>query len=142
MEGGCATLLECDEAGWVFAVTNPDGASTGFGSDAKGQAISLTDARGNTTRRVRDDFGRVVFKSHPDTERVTHQYDAANNRTSRTHAEGVTTRYSWDAGHRLFEERSGEQQTIYRYDVVLPNIFSGRIFNPMHAEQCFVSNNT
>ena len=117
VEGGYATLLERDEAGRVVAVTSPDGSRTGFGFDAKGQAISLTDARGNITQRVRDDFGRVVFESHPDTGRVTNQYDAANNRTARTNAEGVATSYSWDAGNRLLRQSTGEEQTIYRYDV-------------------------
>ena len=117
VEGGYATLLERDEAGRVIAVTSPDGSRTGFDSDAKGQTISLTDARGNITQRVRDDFGRVVFESHPDTGCVTNQYDAANNRTLRTNAEGVTTSYSWDAGNRLLRQSTGEDQTIYRYDV-------------------------
>lgn len=114
--GGHATLLERDEQGRVISVTSPDGSRTGFGFDAKGQAITLTDARGNITRRVRDDFGRVVFESHPDTGQVANEYDAANNRTLRVSADGTSIRYSWDAGNRLLSETTGEHQTIYAYD--------------------------
>ncbi len=62
---------------------------------------SVTDARGNTTDYVQDDFGRIVTIESPDTGLAHYVYDNANNIIKEINALGQKTTYEYDAANQL-----------------------------------------
>ena len=83
-----------------------DAARTTVRFDALGQNIALTDARGNTTRFPKDDFGRTVLVDSPDTGRIAYRHDAAGNRVAARHEDGRAVRSTFDAAGRLTSRRT------------------------------------
>ena len=83
--------------------------------DNKGQDIGRTDARLNTTRYLKDDFGQIVIHHSPDTGLVRYEYDSAGNRARKLSADNSETRYSWDAASRLVKQENNDGITTYQY---------------------------
>ena len=83
--------------------------------DNKGQDTGQTDARLNTTRYLKDDFGRIVIHHSPDTGLVRYTYDSAGNRIQKIAADRSETRYRWDAASRLIWQQNSDGITSYDY---------------------------
>ena len=112
---GQQTDLTFDAAGRLLDIAPLGVSSSSIEYDSKGQNISYTDARGNRTISLKDDFGRVVAHISPDTGTTLYSYDAADNRTQMVNANGQATDYKWDAANRLVEESNLDGLTEYEY---------------------------
>ncbi len=85
--------------------------------NALNHLIESTDARGVTTRYVRNAFGEVIQESSPDIGTVTYLRDNAGNAVARTDANGNTTRYDYDALQRVTRVRyADDSSAILEYD--------------------------
>ena len=103
-----------DPLGQLLGIAN--GAQTSqLEYDNKGQAISLTDANGNTTQQLKDDFGRIVALISPDSGTTQYRYDQAGNRIQKTNAEGQTDHFAYDAANRLIHSQTADGNTQYAY---------------------------
>ena len=106
--------ISYDPLGQLLGIENGDQTSR-LEYDNKGQAISLTDANGNTTQQLKDDFGRIVAVISPDSGTTTYSYDQAGNRIQKTNAEGQTDHYAYDAANRLVHSQTADGNTQYTY---------------------------
>ena len=83
--------------------------------DAIGQRIATEDSRGNVTAYLKDDFGRVVLASTPDSGTEQFVYDNASNRIKKVAADGSVVHYEWDAANRLVSQRSTDDSISFAY---------------------------
>lgn len=93
-----------------------------FTYDARGNQITETDAKGNTTTRAYDDQGRVITETNPLGEETHYTYDNRGNlttiETGRTAAdgEGQVTQMLYDTRNRLTEiQRKTDADTFATY---------------------------
>jgi len=134
---GDGLALTYNNAGQLFSLVQGDseGSKTThlFHYDRKGQDIGYTDGRNNTTLYLKDDFGRIVLHSTPDTGVVQFTYDAAGNRREKKSEDGSTVAYKWDAADRLIEKRDATGITSYEYHP--ENGRLSKTTNPVTTEQ-------
>ena len=75
--------------------------TTSYAYDSAGNLTGVTDANGNQTTYVYDDFGRMQSQTSPVTGTTTYVYDFAGNLVSSTDANGATTTRTYDALARV-----------------------------------------
>ena len=119
------TILNSSNAATQFLSYGSSGQLTGFEDaygtqvqahyDHKGQDIGRTDARLNTTRYLKDDFGHIVIHQSPDTGLVRFEYDASGNRIRKIAADKSETTYQWDKASRLIQQVNADGVTTYQY---------------------------
>lgn len=76
-------------------------ASTSYLHDVHDILTALTDARGNTTRLVYDDFGLKVAEISPDAGVTLYRYDVAGRLIARIDERRVITQYRYDNAGRM-----------------------------------------
>ncbi|MDX9887075.1 RHS repeat-associated core domain-containing protein [Thauera sp.] len=75
-----------------------------------------------SVRQLRDDFGRIVWRSSPDSGTVRHEYDAFDRLVAMRDARGNGARYDYDPWgriqrQRITDARSGTlEETQWRYE--------------------------
>lgn len=104
-----------NELGRLLEQIEPNGLSVSNVYDVHDRLIAETDMRLNTTRLIRDDFGRVNTLISPDTGTTHYKFDAAGNRVEKRNANREKTSYRWDAANRLVEQVDPEGTTRYEY---------------------------
>jgi YD repeat-containing protein len=87
-------LVDPDDPG------GPVWAETTYGYDIHGNLTSVTDANGNLTQYVVDDFGQTTLIVSPVTGATQLTYNAAGQVLTRTDSRGVTTTTTYDAAGR------------------------------------------
>ena len=101
--------------GWnrVTTSTYPDSMTKTVIYDADSNTTAFTDATG-TTARTFDADNRLLSESKDGSTVVSHTYDAAGRRASRTSG-GVTTNFLFDGGAVLLEQQGGNTTATYTY---------------------------
>ncbi len=98
---------------------------TTYHRDVLGQDAGLTDARGNTTRHIRNDFGNLVGHISQDTGTERFERDASGNTIKRVREDSGTTQYKYDgAGRVLSRHHDNGGVTRYSYNVVTGQLAS------------------
>jgi RHS repeat-associated protein len=107
--------------GLVVQATGTDGLTTTTAYDALNRAVSVTDARGNTTRTTYYPGTQLVQSviDATNTTVSTTTYDQAGRILSKTDAAGHRTYFSYDLqGHTLRQWGDGAYPVSYGYDPV------------------------
>jgi len=115
---GDQVKLNYNPLGQLLGINNGEtdqAISSALAYDNKGQAISLTDANGNTTERLKDDFGRTVALISADTGTTWYEHDAAGNKTATINPLGQKDHYVYDAANRLINSQTEDGTTDYVY---------------------------
>jgi len=99
----------------------PGGAAINrYDYDVLGHLVTFTDANGNVTRTLYDDFGRLTRQESPVSGVMTYTYDATGHLTGSTDARGAASTITTDAAGRLVSTTStlnGDTETVTRaYD--------------------------
>jgi len=81
-------------------------AITAWGYHPGNDPASVTDANGNTTTFLYDDFGRLQSQVNPASGTATMTYDPAGNLISSTDANGATVAMTYDAADRILTSAS------------------------------------
>ena len=97
------------------AVTN---VTTSTAYDARGVAVSVTDARGNTTVYQLDALGRVVETTDALGRVTGAQFDAAGRMVAELHADGTQTGYEFSADGFLVATQYTDRTVTYGVDGV------------------------
>jgi CSLREA domain-containing protein len=125
---GVATHYEYDALNRQVAVilnyqpNGPTDAETnvryGFGYNAVGNRVSVTDPNGNVTNYGYDALNRVTSKSDPLGNTWSYTYDLAGNRVSATDAKNQTINYTYDAAGQLtsIDYPGTEPDVSFTYD--------------------------
>ena len=113
---GSEVDLNYNPFGQLAGFTRPDGVRNLFHYNKKGDVAGKTDSRNNRTDILRDDFGRIVKYTSPDTGIAYYQYDSADNRILKIDADGDSFNYRWDAANRLKEISSPDGVSYFEYD--------------------------
>ena len=95
----------------LATVSRPDGSIETRHHDRLDQPAGLTDARGNRTRVLRDDFGDIVGTVSPDTGAERLERDAAGQVIRRVREDSGVTAYRRDAAGRMLERRGADGST-------------------------------
>ncbi|QNA99625.1 DUF6765 family protein [Massilia sp. Se16.2.3] len=103
---GIGTQFDYDAYGQLTSATiaagTADASTIGFAYDVNGKQIKVTDAKGVTTLRRYDDFGRKMFEVNGDRGIDLFYYDPAGRLIVRSDGRGTTTRFTYDLqGHML-----------------------------------------
>ncbi|MEL7306071.1 MAG: hypothetical protein AAGJ56_09605, partial [Myxococcota bacterium] len=88
----------------TVALGTPDEATTTYSYDAHGNIASVTDANGNQTRYVYDDFDSLVLVESPDTGVTRYRYDAESRLVEKLTADGARSTYTYDNRGRTLSE--------------------------------------
>ncbi len=109
-----------DPVGRLASVTDPDGVQVRYTYDAAGKRTSVTGPNGRTSY-ANDAIGRLVRITDPEGGVTRYTYDAAGNRETIVYANGVTTRFTYDALQRLtrVETRNAANAVVSAYDYTL-----------------------
>ncbi len=106
-----------DPLGRLTTSRRPDGAETKMAYQ-KG-VESSTDARGNTTKRTMDVYGRLISVEEPGGALTQYQYDALDHLTTLTNAKNQTTMLTFDSlGRKLTMTDPDMGNWTYAYDAV------------------------
>lgn len=89
----------------ITSVLNPKGATWSYRYGPSGLTGSQTDFDGRTTAYEFDPVSRLVARTTPLGQRITMDYDTVGNLLAKN-ADGVVTRYTYDAADRLIEAHS------------------------------------
>ena len=92
------------------------GVTTTFAYDAFQREVSQTDGRGNTTRTVYDNLGRVSSTIDALGHSTTYGYDALCRQTSVTDPLTNTVYTTYDAEGRVVAQRGATYPVDYAYD--------------------------
>ena len=90
--------------------------STTFAYDAFQREVSQTDGRGNTTRTIYDNFGRVASTIDALGYATTYGYDALGRQVSVTDPLTNTVTTVYDAEGRVVSQRGATYPVDYAYD--------------------------
>lgn len=113
---GGVTQLEWDN-GLLMRVIDPEGVSLSFAYDAYGDMISLTNARGDVARLVRDHGGNIIESITPLGHTTRFTYDERGIITSKTNPDGGTwVLESDDAGQLTATIDPTGARTSYFYE--------------------------
>ncbi len=113
---------EYDSVGRVTKTTDPDGATTG--ASYNDWTVTLTDAKGNTTVKESDAYGRLVKVTEPATAdhgagTTTYAYDPLGRLTQVTDARGNVTRIAYDSlGRKRTMDDPDMGHWEYTYDLL------------------------
>ena len=138
--GPATTVYGRDAAGYVNAITLPDGSTTSeYGLDPLGRILWIMDPTGGLTSyqytptgrlagvvdakrpaaeesMTYDTRGRLVRYEDPLGVEETYAYDARNLLVSHTDRNGTSTSLVWDAAQRLTSRMVGRKLTTFGYD--------------------------
>jgi YD repeat-containing protein len=111
---------------WVRQLLDPAAsageqwAETLYGYDTNGNLTSVTDANGNVTEYLVDDFGQTVRITSPVTGVSEMVYDSAGNLVARLDARDVTATSGYDANGRLtgitYDDGATTEELSFEYD--------------------------
>ena len=99
-QSGVGVTLAMDIANQVLRYTDANNAVTQMHLAADGLPSLTTDANGNSTMSLRDDFGRQLVQASTDAGWIEYGYDAAGNRVESALANGINVRFQFDAANR------------------------------------------
>lgn len=111
VESGLGITLSTDMVNRVLRYSDANQAVTRMLLNMDGKPRLTTDANGNSTLTLRDDFGSVVILASPDAGWVDYAYDVAGNRIGSTLADGTEVNFKFDAANRVIERDDGEGVT-------------------------------
>lgn len=101
------------------SVTDPEGNTTRYAYDERGNLIKTTDAAGNATKYEYDALDRLTKITDALSGETKYEYDCMGRVTSVTDAEGNATAYAYDAVGRTTSVTDAEGGvTAYAYDGV------------------------
>lgn len=113
-----AFLFEYNNRGLPSKMTTPGGETISWSYDSFGNIVSTVDPLGREVADTRDAKGRIVKTTLAGNE-VTFQWDALDQRTSATDANGGTWTWSYDAGGRVSKSADPlGRETLYTYSAL------------------------
>lgn len=112
---GYKTGYSYDRNSFITGLEYADGRRASFSYDASGNLQKVKDWLG-ITELTNDALGRLIGITDPSGRSVTYEYNAVNERTSITCADGHTVQYDYDDRARLKTLTAYGQETAYRYD--------------------------
>lgn len=125
---GDVTNYTYDELKRLTTVKQPDGTQIKYGYDADGNMISLTDAKGVSTRFEYNPAGQVAKRIWPDAKTITYEY-TKDLLTKRTSARNITTTYTYD----VFDNLAGVSYSDGTPGVTFTNDDYGRLITRTDA---------
>jgi RHS repeat-associated protein len=99
----------------ITAVLDPQGRTWNYRYGPSGLTTSQTDFDGRTTTSEYDAAARLVARTTPLGQRITMDYDVVGNLLAKN-ADGVVTRYTYDAADRLVEALSPTSSLVLERD--------------------------
>ncbi len=112
---GLQTDMSYDLLNRLESITE-NGSSTDYQYDANHNITQVTDARGNATGFLYDDFDRRISRTAPDTGTTLYGYDEAGNLLSITDALSRIVGFSYDALNRPVSQTYGNKTISFAYD--------------------------
>ena len=123
-----------DALGRRIAITNALGQVTLTSNDAVGNLLSMTDPLNHVTSYSFDVMNRQISMTYPDSRVSTNGYDALGRLTAKTGAGSVPANYSYDALSRMTQLKDGEgNPTKFAYDSL------SRLNKKTYADNSFYS---
>ena len=116
---GIGTQFAYDAWGQLISMTSgagtPEASTIGFAYDVHGRQIKVTDAKGVTTQRRYDDFGRKMLEVNGDRGIDLFYYDAAGRLLVRSDGRGAITRFAYDVQGRMLSVGSDKIAGLVQY---------------------------
>lgn len=108
-----------DAAGQLVETTDAKGDKIQYAYDPDGRLTTLTDANGHITRWTYDPRGKLESKTYPDKTAEYYAHDAAGQLLTRTRPDGTTAVHTYDQRGHLRTIRWNDNKTeptTYTYD--------------------------
>lgn len=84
--------------------------------DKRGEPVGITDAEGNTTYQIKNDFGQVVTYLSGDRGATYFRYDSAGNLIEQLNADNQLIKFDYDAANRVVRKSTPDDRIDFVYD--------------------------